>query len=445
MIRHTSTPSLLSRVRQRPWQVGGAFLIVWAALMLVMTGSGALTEWRYAKDGSDAQAIVTGKHLVRAEDDPQSASMTSYQVAYRFTSSQGGQVEGHDTVGAEAWERLGNGQLMAVQYLRTSPAVNRRAGHTRQTDVVMAGVSVLAGLAGTLLFLTGMRRTRAQAARAVASPVVAMPSRGRDTNDRQTRSKRAESPSLLALLVCPRTYFPVILMAFGGTFALTGGFPVFQEYQFRTAGRQVEGLVLSKGVAESYSAGARPPIGGGTSGMRTTGAGGISRTNWVSYRFTSSDGRTILGEDHVNGELWAQLREQGPVHVDYVAGRPGWNRVEGHTAGLTPLVIAVLGFLFTLGGAVLTVTGIRTGWITYRRLRLRTLVEARVTEVTGATADRSGPRWTVRYQFNDQAGQAHDGETVISDADADGVEVGTRGFVRRDAHQPDKMIWVGSR
>jgi hypothetical protein len=147
----------------------------------------------------------------------------------------------------------------------------------------------------------------------------------------------------------------------------------------------------------------------------------------------------------VNGELWAQLREQGPVHVDYVAGRPGWNRVEGHTAGLTPLVIAVLGFLFTLGGAVLTVTGIRTGWITYRRLRLRTLVEARVTEVTGATADRSGPRWTVRYQFNDQAGQAHDGETVISDADADGVEVGTRGFVRRDAHQPDKMIWVGSR
>jgi hypothetical protein len=361
MPRNPSKPSFLTRARQSPRKVIGGFLCVWASLMLVMTGSTTLMEWRYAKDGQEAQATVTGKHFVRAEDDPQSTSTTSYQVAYRFKSSQGGEIEGHDTVGPETWERLSDGEPIAIQYLRNNPAVTRRAGHTRPTDVLVAGGSIVAWIAGVLLFLTGIRKARG---RLLASRAVAVPGGG-----------SARPPSLLKLMVNPRTYFPVILMAFGGSFFLTGGFPVFQEYRFRTTGRRVEGFVLSKGVSESYSAGARPPIGGGTSGLRTTGGGGISRTNWVSYRFTTSDGRTIHGKDQVNGKLWAPLHEQGPVRIDYVPGRPGWNRIAGHTVGLTPLLISILGFVFTLGGTVLLGYGVRDGWMKHHRLRRRTLVE----------------------------------------------------------------------
>jgi hypothetical protein len=57
MSRNPSTPSLVTRARHSPWQVGGALLLVWASLMLVMTGSAVLMDWRYARDGQAAQAI----------------------------------------------------------------------------------------------------------------------------------------------------------------------------------------------------------------------------------------------------------------------------------------------------------------------------------------------------------------------------------------------------
>jgi hypothetical protein len=451
-----SKPSFLTRARNSPWQVAGAFLLIWASMMLVMTGSAVLTEWRYAKDGQEAEAIVTSKHLVRAEDDPQSMSTTLYQVAYRFRSGQGAEIEGHDTVGPETWERLRETEPIAIEYLRGNPGVNRRAGHKHPTDMLVAACSVVVWIAGVLLFLTGVRKTRGrlQAVRATAAPGVpiavqrgsdaARASRESAANERKPRHSSAGPPSLLKLMVNPKTYFPVILVVFGGSFFLTGGFPVYQEYRFRISGREVEGLVLSKGIDESYSAGARSPIGGGTSG-RTTGTGGITRTHWVSYKFTTSDGRTMHGQDEVNGKLWAPLREQGPIPIDYVPDRPGWNRIVGHRIGLTPLLISLLGFAFMLGGVVLFVYGVRDGWTKYHRLRRRTLVEARVTEIREAGSVQGTPQWAVHYQFNDQAGQACEGETVISDADADEVEAGTRGYVRPDVHQPDKMIWVGKR
>jgi len=97
---------------------------------------------------------------------------------------------------------------------------------------------------------------------------------------------------------------------------------------YETGGVRVQGVVLQK----TYSPG-------------TTATGG-SRSSparyYVSYRFTTTDGRTLEGRDDVLPGTWRSLKEGDPVGVEYVADAPVTNRIPDQLAGSTTWRIMAL-------------------------------------------------------------------------------------------------------
>jgi len=73
----------------------------------------------------------------------------------------------------------------------------------------------------------------------------------------------------------------------------------------------------------------------------------------VTYRFTSTDGRTVQDGQTIGVDAWEAFTEQGPVAIEYMASDPGRNRVAG-TDGwvLAWLMLAFGGALSAVGGTL---------------------------------------------------------------------------------------------
>lgn len=127
--------------------------MLWVGLVflvggVVAVGNGiriAAQEQTYRTRGEIVQATVTTKALKPATRD----RGTSYDVSFRFIDTDGRPLEGRLPVDAAAWEPLGAGSLIAVQYVPGDPRSIRLAGHTRTADaLVLLGLGLAFGTLG---------------------------------------------------------------------------------------------------------------------------------------------------------------------------------------------------------------------------------------------------------------------------------------------------------
>jgi hypothetical protein len=142
-------PAPVRTGRTRDWRWGAGF-----GAVFFFAGCGALvsglldlaTERRYAAEGREAEARVTGKRVEQAERS--SRKSTQYVVLYRFDAADGRAGEGRAAVEVSAWEAAKPGDRLRVRYLPAEPGTNRPAG---ESEVVGAVIVSIAGLAFALI------------------------------------------------------------------------------------------------------------------------------------------------------------------------------------------------------------------------------------------------------------------------------------------------------
>lgn len=131
--------------RTRDWRWGAGF-----GAVFFFAGCGALvsglldlaTERRYAAEGREAEARVTGKRVEQAERS--SRKSTQYVVLYRFDAADGRAGEGRAAVEVSAWEAAKPGDRLRVRYLPAEPGTNRPAGESGIAGAVIVSIVGLA-------------------------------------------------------------------------------------------------------------------------------------------------------------------------------------------------------------------------------------------------------------------------------------------------------------
>jgi len=108
-----------------------------------------------------------------------------------------------------------------------------------------------------------------------------------------------------------------------------------QQERFQKEGQSAQGMVLTKSIQ-----------------------GGKKSSNesyQITYRFSTVDGKAVMGEASVSPETWDRLEERGPVQVTYLPDKPQSNRVEGKKVDwMLPIGSGIAGSVLTsLGGFVL--------------------------------------------------------------------------------------------
>ncbi len=102
-----------------------------------------------------------------------------------------------------------------------------------------------------------------------------------------------------------------------------------EEDYYEKGGARVQGIVLQK--IHSPGTGS------------TAGRGGSSSKHYVSYRFTTKEGRTIEGRYDVLPGTWQKLNEGDSVTVEYLPDAPDTNRIpEQRARSLTWTIMALV-------------------------------------------------------------------------------------------------------
>ena len=132
-----------------------------------------------------------------------------------------------------------------------------------------------------------------------------------------------------------------LLLFVGSLFLLLMGNYAYKEHRLSSEGKLTDGIVVKKVLNQASD-------------------NGTSKTSYaVDYTFTTADGRKIAGHDTVDPDIWDQLKEGGPVQIEYAPSKPRINQV-GATGGAiiggyTVLIVASAMWLL---GATLAVKGL---------------------------------------------------------------------------------------
>ncbi|MBI2997623.1 MAG: DUF3592 domain-containing protein [Deltaproteobacteria bacterium] len=86
-----------------------------------------------------------------------------------------------------------------------------------------------------------------------------------------------------------------------------------EEGYYEKGGVRVQGIVLQK----TYSPGT----------SSTGGSPSSPSKHYVSYRFTTKEGRTLEGRYELLPQMWGKLKEGDPVIVEYLPDSPDTNRI----------------------------------------------------------------------------------------------------------------------
>lgn len=137
---------------------GAAFMAI--GLMMVYAGvQDAIRESAYRQQGKVVQAIVVDKSIKRASREGNTA--TRYEIAYRFTATDGRAVQGMDAVGVDEWEKLAPGSSFKVTYLLAAPQTSRAEGSGDSvSSYIVIGVGSLFTLIGGAIFLYAAAQLR---------------------------------------------------------------------------------------------------------------------------------------------------------------------------------------------------------------------------------------------------------------------------------------------
>jgi len=132
-----------------------------------------------------------------------------------------------------------------------------------------------------------------------------------------------------------------ILLVMGSGFLYFGGSDAYREHRLSSEGKLTDGIVIKKVLNQASD-------------------NGSSRTSYaVDYTFTTAAGGKITGEDTVDPDIWDQLKEGGPVQIDYAASKPELNQIGPVRNSWGDLVVLGVGSVVWLVGALVTVLGLR--------------------------------------------------------------------------------------
>ncbi len=107
----------------------------------------------------------------------------------------------------------------------------------------------------------------------------------------------------------PLLFFGGLLLFIGSIFLLLMGNDAYKEHRLSSEGKLTDGIVVKKGLNQASD-------------------NGTSKTSYeVDYTFTTADGQKIAGHDTVDPDIWDQIKEGGPVQIDYAASKPDINQI----------------------------------------------------------------------------------------------------------------------
>src|SRR5208283_1791175 len=99
----------------------------------------------------------------------------------------------------------------------------------------------------------------------------------------------------------PLVVVGAILLFIGSILLLIMGHFAYKAHRLASEGKMAAGIVVKKVINQASD-------------------NGTSDTSYqVDYAFSASDGRKIEGKDTVDPEAWDQLKEGGPVQIEYAA------------------------------------------------------------------------------------------------------------------------------
>ncbi|HUG74444.1 MAG TPA: DUF3592 domain-containing protein [Acidimicrobiia bacterium] len=235
------------------------------------------------------------------------------------------------------------------------------------------------------------------------------------------------APSFMGLAI--RSFwllFGGVFLAVGLVFLLVGVPLMLGEQRFDAEAQAADGTVLTKTI------------------RRANTDDGESTEYRVTYRFTTTDGRTIQDSDGIGVEAWETLTEQGPIAIEYLASDPETNRVAGADGWLlVGSFLGLGGLLAALGGAVSLVALRRL--VAQRRLwRSGLRTQGQVIGIEETNVRFNGRQmWRFRYRYVDQRGQTQTGRSgLLSFTGATAWQPGDTGEVRYDPEHPERSLWA---
>lgn len=142
------------------WVIFGGLWFGVGSLFVVVGGivlwHEASTEARLAREGVAASGVVLSKRMTGSKDDPK------FTIEYRFNSGSGVNESSTEVDGA-LWDRLLEGEAVALRYVPAAPDVHRIAGEQRSRwlrGILFAGVGSLFALTGGLILWRRAARRR---------------------------------------------------------------------------------------------------------------------------------------------------------------------------------------------------------------------------------------------------------------------------------------------
>jgi len=140
-------PSFFRLAIRQFWLLFGSIWLLVGAIFLVVGGAAQWKDYRYRHEGVRTDAEVVDK--ARRSGD----SSTNYVVVYRFTARDGVIYEGTDSLAFSTWDRLKEGDRVAVVYLPDKPDSNRLEGSNEWLlSVIFCGIGgVFAPIGGALV------------------------------------------------------------------------------------------------------------------------------------------------------------------------------------------------------------------------------------------------------------------------------------------------------
>lgn len=237
----------------------------------------------------------------------------------------------------------------------------------------------------------------------------------------------ASSPSFFS--VARRSFW----LLFGGIWLLAGVFMLvfgvvfaLREQQFGADGVVTTGIVLEKRIIPADS--------------------DSSTQHRVVYRFTTTDGTVVEGNDEVDVNFWDGLVERGPIEIRYLPAQPESNRIGGGSDLFGAVIFLIAGVVLTIIGGVLVIRAMRGIAKTRRLLQVGVPVDATVTgvEATNVSVNRR-QQFRVRFTYVDGQGATHDGDSGYMEFDEATLWTpGDVARVRYDPDAPDENQWLGA-
>ena len=138
---------------------------MWVGTIFVVAGSlasiASLGEWRAAsrfeRGAVTAQAAVGGTSLEAASRDGNQS--TRYLLTYRFTPSNGAELEQTEEIPLELWETIAAGDTVTVRYLADDPGTARMRSPTPAwVPPLVAALTAAFAVIGLLIARPGWRR-----------------------------------------------------------------------------------------------------------------------------------------------------------------------------------------------------------------------------------------------------------------------------------------------